>query len=214
MDNSDLNYPAVFMDVQNSTIDRTQKLHQYAVTLTVCDLVSVAANAGGNEQDVLSDLALICEDLFAMLHYEGWKDWDVVMTSPVQYFRDQFVDEVGAAVMTFNIATIYKADRCAVPSDYNFVENAPTDVQYDPIFKDYRTWPYIYTASGTEGFSVTIASLVGASILLLVKGDKVHTPVSANPAPGEYVLNETTGTLTFGNEINELETIQIIYRKA
>jgi hypothetical protein len=214
LDNGDINYPAVFMDVVRSSIDRDQRLHTYSVSLTVCDLVSVAANASGNEQDVQSDLALICEDLFAMLHYNGWQDWDVRMTAPIQYFRDRFVDEVGAAVMSFDVSTIYTADRCAVPSDYNFVGNQPDGIQYDPQYKDYRTWPYVYYGQGTEGQSITIASLVGATVLLLVKGDKIHTLTGVPPEPGQYTLDTATGLLTFGNDINEGEPILIIYRKS
>lgn len=213
LDDEEVRYPAVFMDVDRSNIDRDNHLHTYSVTLTVCDLVSVAANASGNEQDVQSDLALICEDLFSMLHYSGWTDWDVRMTAPVQYFRDRFVDEVGSAVMTLDISVMYSADRCAVPSDYNFVESHPDGVQFDPVYRDYRTYPYIYSGQGTEGSSITVASLVGATVLLMVKGDKIHPPISSNPAPGQYVLDADTGLLTFGNDINEGETIQVIYRK-
>jgi hypothetical protein len=79
---------------------------------------------------------------------------------------------------------------------------------------DYRTFPYVYIGQGTEGQSITISELIGATVILVIKGDKIHLPTVNNPLPGQYMADVLTGLLTFGNDINEGEPIQIIYRKS
>jgi hypothetical protein len=70
----------------------------------------------------------------------------------------------------------------------------------------------IYTADGTEGTSKTYSVLIGKTVLLCFLGDKILKPVSSSPTPEQYVFDDTTGAITYGTDLQNLQTAQIIYR--
>jgi hypothetical protein len=70
----------------------------------------------------------------------------------------------------------------------------------------------IYTANGTEGTSKTYSVLVGKTILLSFLGDKILAPVASSPTPEQYVFDDSTGEITYGTDLQDTQTTQIIYR--
>jgi hypothetical protein len=67
---------------------------------------------------------------------------------------------------------------------------------------------YTYTADGTEGSSISIPSLVGKNIILVIQGTAICKSASS-PVPNEY--NFTGSTMTFGAVLTNGQFIQILY---
>lgn len=67
---------------------------------------------------------------------------------------------------------------------------------------------FTYTGDGTEGSSISIPSLVGKNIILVIQGTAVCKSASS-PVPNEY--NFSGSTMTFGTPIMSGQFIQILY---
>jgi hypothetical protein len=73
-------------------------------------------------------------------------------------------------------------------------------------------YTYTYPATGAEGYTLSIATLVNQDILLVFVGDKRLTSVSSSPAVNEYIYNAALGLFTFGVELQNGQIVQILYR--
>ena len=69
-----------------------------------------------------------------------------------------------------------------------------------------------YTATGTEGTSLTTSALIGKTILLCFQGSYPLKPVASAPAPGEYTFNSSTGVRVFGLSLELNQVIQTVYK--
>lgn len=69
-----------------------------------------------------------------------------------------------------------------------------------------------YTATGTEGTSLTRSSLIGKTILLCFQGSYPLKQVVSSPNPGEYTFNNTTGVFGFGLSLELNQVIQTVYK--
>lgn len=69
---------------------------------------------------------------------------------------------------------------------------------------------YLYQGTGAEGTSVTIGALIGFTILLIFKGDKLLAGTTGTPGVDEYKFNASTGKIDFGNDIENGQLIQIL----
>lgn len=197
--NGDVRYPACFLELQGSRIDKEARQTIFSFRFWLCDLEDIAIDSSANEIELQSDLTSICEDIVAMLAFTEYTDWDVFTPGNIQYFKDKFEDLVIAAAMTIEIGVRFDANRCQVPTDLTF------EIDKEMIIQN-----YIYTGTGSEGTSVTIASLVSKNILMLFKGDKLLTPTSGTPGVNEYRYTYTTGGFEFGNDIESGQVIQIL----
>lgn len=73
---------------------------------------------------------------------------------------------------------------------------------------------YTLTPTGSEGSTITVPELVGMTILLCFKGDKQLTYVASAPTANQYSFDAATGIVTFGNELENDQVVQIIYRSS
>ena len=71
---------------------------------------------------------------------------------------------------------------------------------------------YTYTATGSEGTSLTVVALIAQAVLLCFVGDKNLKYVLSAPAPGEYTFDSSTGIITVGVALQANQVIQVIYR--
>lgn len=67
-----------------------------------------------------------------------------------------------------------------------------------------------YTATGSEGTSLTIAALSGYQILAIMRSSGPIYPIGASPEPDEYTWNDTT--IGLGTATNPGEKFLILYR--
>ena len=200
--NGDVRYPACFVELINSRVDRQEKYTTYNFRLWLCDLADVATDSQENEWEVKSDLTSIAEDMVAMLGYTEYRDWDIFTPGDIQYYTQKFEDLVIAAAMTVSIGVRFDANRCQAPADAVTFET-----QQDMIVNN-----YVYVGQGTEGDSLTVASLSSRSILMLFKGDKLLTATTGAPTVNEYKYTVGTGLFEFGNDIENGQVIQILYK--
>lgn len=204
LSNGEVRYPACFVDVTSSTI--AEKQNRFVVEIWIADLTNVSADARGNETEVMSDLTLIAEDIYSMLRYSGYEDdWTIDETAPLGFFREKFEDWTAAVRMTVGIGINFLSDRCRVPSELTF----ETDKEMKLVHN------YTYTGLGSEEDSLTIASLLNKEILLLLKGDKVLVRIGDDDeisSANEFKYASGTGLFEFGNDIEEGQVLQILYR--
>lgn len=71
--------------------------------------------------------------------------------------------------------------------------------------------PYVVRANGTDRTDVTIASLIGKTILLLFTDGLVRNPDVA-VGPVDYTFNNATGTITFASPVYADQIITILYK--
>jgi hypothetical protein len=212
--NGDIQYPACCFDINNSVISREEHLTKFNFEIWFLDLVDIDILANGNQLDVLSDLTNIAQDYLAMLFFVDYQDdFTITPSSNIEYFREKFEDLTIAAKITVTVAVDFTADRCAVPASGVTFEPG---TQYGPSVRiDANTvYNYMYQANGTEGTSMTFASLVNKNIVLMLLGDKSLTvkTTAGDPGVNQYKYNSATGTFTFGVELQQDQIIQILYR--
>jgi hypothetical protein len=210
--NGDLKYPCCFVEINNSTISKTDHQTKYNLSVWFLDLVNVDTAARANEVDVMSDLTSICEDYTAMLNFVDYQDdWTINTDYALQYFREKFEDMTIATKVDITVGVDYTANRCQVPASGIIFEPASPDSPSLQI-KDGIVYNYLYHASGNEGVSLTLGTLVGKLVLMLFKGDKILQPVANTPDVDQYAFNSTTGLFTFGVNFEQDQILQFIYR--
>jgi hypothetical protein len=210
--NGDIQYPACCFDINNSVISKEEHLTKFTFEVWFLDLANVDMLSSANELDVLSDLTDIAQDYIAMLFFVDYQDdFTITPSSNIEYFREKFEDLTIAAKITVTVAVDFLADRCAVPASGVTFEPG---TQYGPSVRiDANTvYNYMYQANGTEGISMTFASLVNKNIVLMLLGDKSLTATTGVPGVNQYKYNSATGTFTFGVELQQDQIIQILYR--
>jgi len=202
--NGDVNYPATFADMADGVIDRGEKTASFNFEIWFCDLADVSANAQENEIEVMSDLTSIAMDFKAMLSSTDYQDdWKIEDRAPLTFYKEKFEDIVIACKMSLTISVMFDTNRCNVPADVVTFETNNSEM----IIQN-----YVYTGSGAEGNAVTISSLIGKTILMLFKGDKLLTAGTLPLSENQYLVNPATGAFTFGTDIEPTQVIQILNR--
>lgn len=202
-----VSYPACFVDITNSRIDRSVNQTINVFEIWFCDLVNVSDSANANEKEVWSDLTQVAEDYVSMLNFTGYQDdWTLDQTNyPMEYYREELTDWVGAVKITVEIGVDFLTDRCQVPAE-DVTFETDTDMK---IIKN-----EVYTGTGSEGTSVIIGDIAVKEILWVMKGDKLlvkkqsETGLEAN----DYFYNPQSGGFVFGTDVEYLQVIQILYR--
>lgn len=202
LSNGDVRYPACFLELTGSRVDRGEKQTVYSFRFWLCDLGDIAIDSAQNEIEVQSDLTSMAEDMVAMLGFTEYNDWDIYTPGGIQYFTEKFEDLVVAVAMTIEVGVRFDANRCQAPAD-----SVSFEIQQDMIVNN-----YVYLGQGTEGASLTVASLVSRNILMLFKGDKLLVPTTGTPGVNEYKYTVGTGLFEFGNDIENAQVIQILYK--
>jgi len=206
--NGDITYPACFLEQLNGSVSISSKVTDFSFRIWFCDLADTATESQRNEVEVKSDLTSICEDYAAMLNSEAKSNSDFILSNTdfqIEYFTEKFEDVVIAAAMNITIGTKYLANRCQVPA-IGIPSATPT---YSCIVLN----NFIYKGLGTEGNTLTISDLMDKEILMIYKGDKLLVPSQSITSANDYTFNIGNGTLTFGNDIEFEQVIQILFKK-
>lgn len=111
-----ITYPLMYATIQNSSV--TGKTFNLSLSLLFCDLVFADEK---NEDDVISDQMLICQDIIAQLRSDTF-EFTLANTVNVNFFTERLSDLVAGVQATITLALPYVADRCSVPSDYPLID--------------------------------------------------------------------------------------------
>ena len=111
-----ITYPLMYCTIQNSNV--SGKTFNLSLSIIFADLVFEDEK---NEDDVISDQMLICQDIIAQLRSDTF-DFTLSQSVNVNFFTERLSDLVAGVQATISLALPYVADRCAVPSDYPLVD--------------------------------------------------------------------------------------------
>lgn len=195
-------YPAVFLQDLGGSISLTGHATTLNYKLLIVDLVHVSADAKDNEQDVHSDMVSIAMDLLAQMNSGHFGDWRVSSDNSLQLIVEDDGDMFAGVAVDFSIRIMYEQNICQIPTD--ILDYTPTD---DSMKYIYDT---AYTATGTEGSTLSIPEIVGKKILFITRGSSIIYKVSSAPSSSEYVWNDTV--ISLGAATNPNERFLILYR--
>lgn len=111
-----ITYPLMYCTIQNSNV--TGKIFNLSLSILFCDLVF---GDNKNEDDVISDQMLICQDIIAQLRSDTF-EFTLGNSVNVNFFNERLSDLVAGVQANITLALPYVADRCAVPSDYPLID--------------------------------------------------------------------------------------------
>lgn len=195
-------YASAFLQDAQGSLELSAKTHVFGFKLFLLDLVHVSENAKENEQDVQSDMLSIMKDLVAEINHSSYSDWKLSFSNAVTLLSEEFDDLVAGAVVDISISTMYDLDVCAVPTD-----ELPLQVNADDMKLVYDEK---YIATGSEGNTLSIPSIVGKKILFVTRGASPIYKVSSAPQSTEYVWDNINITLGAATNLNE--PFLILYR--
>lgn len=209
-------YPICVVEHNTGRISSTQHLSTHNLRVYLLDLINRANETDSNENDVLSDMFSVAEDLIAMIRDPAYSDtWFTVGDGGVNMITDYTADSVGGVAFDLPIDTFYFGDRCAVPASA-----LPADTV--EIISTGRDYVLIQFENTTDTNTFSLAALVGKTILTLIREDMPQVPVTGTPKPvdqwadtmdgREYSFNNVTGAITWGvgNNLFSGEVITII----
>lgn len=188
-------YPAACLQDQGGTISTSGHDTTLNFRLFLMDLVHVSADTKDNEDDVISDMVSIAQDLIAQLNYPGFNDWKVSGDSSFEVTVEADNDLAAGITFDFSVKFVYTQNVCQIPSE--IINYTPTDDTMKFVYDEK------YTATGSEGAELSIPAIVGKKILLITRGNAVIYKVSNSPASNEYTWNDnviTLGAVTVANE--------------
>jgi hypothetical protein len=105
-------YPLMYCTMQNSNI--SGKVFNFNISIIFADLVFGDEK---NEDQVITDQMLICQDIIAQLQSDKW-DFVLGQNVSITFFNERLSDLVAGVQAQITLALPYVADRCAVPSSY------------------------------------------------------------------------------------------------
>jgi hypothetical protein len=111
-----ITYPLMYCTIQNSNV--TGKVFNLSLSILFCDLVF---GDNKNEDDVISDQMLICQDIIAQLRSDTF-EFTLGNSVNVNFFNERLSDLVAGVQANITLALPYVADRCAVPSDFPLID--------------------------------------------------------------------------------------------
>jgi hypothetical protein len=219
MSDKKITYPICVVEHSTGQIQSTQHLSTHQLRLYVLDLVNRANETDTNEQDVLSDAFSIAEDLIALIRDPAYADtWFTVGDGSVTMIADYTQDYVGGVAFDLPLSTMFFGDRCAVPASELPAETVD-------IITTARDYVLIQFENTTDTNTFSLPSLVGKSILTLIRGDTPQVSVVGTPLPVadwdenttskqkiEFKFNSVAGSVLWGigNNLFEHEVITII----
>jgi hypothetical protein len=187
-----VDYPIVIAEHNTGAISSTQHLSTHNFRFYVLDLVSRVGNADENEQEVLSDMFGVAEDLIALFRDPAYfGTWFIGSESPVSFLVDQTVDYLAGVAFSLDISSFFLSDRCNVPATA-----LPADTI--EIITTKADWTWVQFTMQTNSNTFTLASLINKEILGIWRDTQPQKQVASNPADQlEYTFDSTTGTLTW-----------------
>lgn len=121
LDNADVVYPALFCELkQDANVSLTDRVANYNFTFYFFDLMDTANKSLENIWDVTSDMSSVAQDYLALLYDIDYKDWEVGDDYNLGISEYQLQDLTCGVSIDVSIGTRFDANRCQVPSTYNF----------------------------------------------------------------------------------------------
>jgi hypothetical protein len=111
-----ITYPLMYCTIQSSNV--SGKTFNLSLSILFADLVFEDEK---NEDDVISDQMLVCQDIIAQLRSDTF-DFTLGNTVNINFFTERLSDLVAGVQASITLALPYVADRCAVPSDYPLID--------------------------------------------------------------------------------------------
>ena len=111
-----ITYPLMYCTIQSSNV--SGKTFNLSLSIIFADLVFEDEK---NEDDVISDQMLVCQDIIAQLRSDTF-DFTLNNTVNINFFTERLSDLVAGVQASITLALPYVADRCAVPSNYPLID--------------------------------------------------------------------------------------------
>ncbi len=202
-------YPSFFLQDLPGNIDPLGKQVTMNFRIFLLDLVHVSADTKQNEQDVQSDMLSVAMDLVAQIDYSGYNDWKIASSVPSQFVTEDMDDMVAGITADISIVTPWDKNVCAVPA--NSFSLPLIDTNMKPVYD------LIYTATGSEASTLTIAALYGKKILVLVREtlNQFEVPSFDSNQSTEFLWENSSNPLAdiqLGTPVNAGERFLILYR--
>jgi hypothetical protein len=212
LDNGDVQYPAVFCEIKQGQISRANRQATYNFTFYFLDLLNISTGALANEWEVKSDMSSVAQDYLAMVSFYEYQDsWDISTSNNVDFHSFKLHDLCAGVSVSVGVSVRFANDRCQVPATGIVFEPVDPGGSSVPVTEG-LVYNYVYTATGSEGYYITIGTLSSKTILMLFKGDKILTKVTTPTDVNEYSYNATNGRFDFGTDFETGQVLQFIYR--
>lgn len=195
-------YPAVCLQDNSGVISLAGHETTLNYRMFIADLVHVSQGTKLNEQDVHSDMVSIAMDLLAQMNNGNYDDWKISTDNSLSLFSENDGDFQAGCVIDFSVKIMYTQNICQVPTD--ITEYTPTDNDMKYVY-DIK-----YTATGSEGATLTIPEIVGKKVLFVTRESSPIYKVSAAPTSSEYTWNDTI--IVLGAVTNPGDRFLILYR--
>lgn len=195
-------YPAACLQDLGGSISLSGHTSTFNYRLFLVDLVHVSAETNENEDDVLSDMVSVAMDLLAQFNYGGYADWKVSTDNSINFIVEGDNDLHAGIVIDFSVSIMYEQNVCQVPTD--ITDYTPTEDSMKYIY-DLK-----YTATGTEGTTLTIPELAGKKIIFMTRGNAIIYKTSSAPATNEFTWDDMN--IGLGASVTPSEPFLILYR--
>lgn len=201
-------YPSVFLENNGGNISLSGQAATFSFTISFLDLVHVSEDSKQNEQDVHSDMVSVAQDILAQLNYGGFNDWSLTNGSNLALFVREFDnDMLAGCIIDFSIEIPYFQNVCEIPTDAFF---SGSDTPGNSGSIDMKVYDLEYISIGIEGGTLTIPTLQGKKILLVLRENSINYKVSNAPDTTEYTWDGIN--LGFGLLITSVQRFIFLYR--
>lgn len=197
-------YTSCFLQDTGIGYDINAKTRTLNFKMYFLDLVHVATETKANEQDVLSDMLSVAEDLISEFNQSQYSDWKVSTGVTGTFVTESLDDMVAGAVLDITIITPFDSNVCVVPTDEIDIPVNEPDMK---LVYDEK-----YVADGTEGTTLSVSAVVGKKILLITRENNPLFKVSSSPNTSEFAWNDTVITLNASVPARAGERFLILYR--
>lgn len=205
-------YPACCLQYTAGGISTSGHATTVNFRMFLVDLVHVSEDTKQNEDDVLSDMLLIIQDLVSEMNNGNFNDWFLSTDNVLQAIIEGDNDLFAGWYLDFSIRIIYRQNVCEVPSDvFDFPDGETGGDGGSGGGESKPVFDLEYISTGTEGTTLNIPAIVGKKVLLIIReGDPLHK-VSSSPDTTEYIWNDVVVQL--GLPIEGVKRFVILYRK-
>jgi hypothetical protein len=111
-----ITYPLMYCTIESSNVSGS--VFNLSLSIIFADLVFADEK---NEDDVISDQMLVCQDIIAQLRSDTF-EFTLGNSVNINFFTERLSDLVAGVQASISLAIPYVADRCAVPSDYPLID--------------------------------------------------------------------------------------------
>jgi len=136
LDSTDVVYPALFCELkQDGNVSLTDRVANFNFTFYFFDLMDTANKSLQNVLDVTSDMSSIAQDYLALLYDVNYKDWEIGEDYALNIDEYQLQDLTCGVAVDVTIGLRFDANRCQVPTTYNFTEYASNSLTLKQVVK-------------------------------------------------------------------------------